>query len=256
MVTTTKLGNSRYDGFRPQARRRCSCVGCQRLFCFCAGASMHIGVTKVEGKDTLRRSRVKSPGRAKHGHIVRSTRFRRFSLHPDFSCVTMHTELLLVVCEAMTGIFARGGAIFKVESIWRLIIVVAALVNVERRLGMKGKDWFIVGTRLFGLVIMYLGFQQVMTYLTRGMLFATLDHPFFADSTSAPPWIHLVNGGLTGAFALVLLLKTDALADWCYGKEKRSNKDSDNDDEDTRQDSGASEEMDVEEPPSIKKYTP
>ena len=106
---------------------------------------------------------------------------------------------------------------------------------------MKGKDWFIVGTRLFGMGILYVGFQQGMTFLTRGMLFANLEHSFQFDST--PPWMYLVNGGLTSAFALVLLLKADSLADWCYGKEEQPNDDNDYDEEgDTRQDSAANEE--------------
>ena len=118
---------------------------------------------------------------------------------------------------------------------------------------MKGKDWFIVGTRLIGLGILYLGFQQAITYVTRGMLFANLERSFFLEST--PPWMHLLNGALTGAFALVLLMKADALADWCYGKEKPAREDHDYDEDDHR-DADASEDSDFEAPPSIKKSTP
>ena len=107
---------------------------------------------------------------------------------------------------------------------------------------MKGKDWFVVGTRLIGLGILFMGFQQAMTFLTRGMLFANLEHSFFLDPTP-PPWIHLVNGGLTGAFALVLMAKADTIADWCYGKEQPAIEeyDHDDDDEDPRQDPAVSE---------------
>jgi hypothetical protein len=106
---------------------------------------------------------------------------------------------------------------------------------------MKGKDWFIVGTRLLGMGILYFGFQQGMTFLTRGMLFANLEHSFLFDTT--PPWMYLLNGALTSGFALVLLLKTESLADWCYGKEEQLDDEHDYDEVgDTRQDPTANEE--------------
>lgn len=102
---------------------------------------------------------------------------------------------------------------------------------------MKGKDWFVVGTRLLGLGILFMGFQQALTFLTRGMLFAQLEHFSYFDQT--PPWIHLVNGAITCAFGLAIMAKADTLAEWCYGSEQPPIQENEHFDEVTGHDSAA-----------------
>lgn len=94
---------------------------------------------------------------------------------------------------------------------------------------MTGKDWFIVGARLGALFVAYTGIQHVLIYLTRDMFFVNLDPNNFLQPNYG--WTNLVTGGIYLAIGVVLLLKADTLADWCYGVDKKRGVKRDSDDD-------------------------
>jgi hypothetical protein len=85
---------------------------------------------------------------------------------------------------------------------------------------MTGKDWFILATRLLGLVFLYFGFQEALAYVVRDMLFANVDPLYYPQLASS--WSRLVHGGANVAIALLALTKAERFADWCYGKESQT----------------------------------
>jgi hypothetical protein len=82
---------------------------------------------------------------------------------------------------------------------------------------MTGKDWFILGTRLIAIVVMYYGIQEWLAYIVRDMLFANLERSFTQPYAS---WASLFHGAVNVGMAWIVLAKAEKLADWCYGKDE------------------------------------
>ena len=90
---------------------------------------------------------------------------------------------------------------------------------------MTGKDWFVLGIRLMGLGILYLGIQEALAYIVSDMLFANVEFSYFAQPNSG--WSRLFHGAANVGIALLALTKTEKFANWCYGKDGQPSKERD-----------------------------
>ena len=82
---------------------------------------------------------------------------------------------------------------------------------------MTGKEWFILGTRLIAIVVMYFGIQEWLAYIVREMLFVNLERSFTQPYVS---WASLFHGAVNVGMGWLVLAKAEKLADWCYGKDE------------------------------------
>jgi hypothetical protein len=83
---------------------------------------------------------------------------------------------------------------------------------------MTGKDWFILGIRLVGLGVMYMGVEEILTYVVRDMLMGNVEYAYFPQPT--PGGSRLLHGFANIGIALLALTQAERFADWCYGKKR------------------------------------
>jgi hypothetical protein len=80
---------------------------------------------------------------------------------------------------------------------------------------MNSRAWFVTGTRLIGVWVLY----QFVSYVA---VFADFQLGYRMDSQYAYPTGYLVQAGIYLLFALYLLLGTEQLASFCYDSKETS----------------------------------
>ncbi len=81
---------------------------------------------------------------------------------------------------------------------------------------MSGRDWFLVGTRLIGVWVLYSAFSYVASALSIHFAMRLGHRP---DAPEGYPNVYLLDAAVLLCFAIYLLLGASHLANLCYGRD-------------------------------------